>query len=310
MEEPPTTAAAAADHKVPAHPAPRPQPPSPCTTDSGADVLSLYFTDLHRFPLLTQEEEAALGRLSLGGDENARHGLVQHNLRFAVSQAMRYRSHGAPLEDLIQQANLGMMRAARHFDPAFGVRFVTYAMHWIHQAIQSWLVETRRPLRLPAARAAELRALRRAAREFRQGAGRNPTAGELAALTGVGERDVQVLLLAGEAALPLDARRAAGDDTSADLAERLGGIGDSAARAGARDRELAIEAVLKQLRPRDAEVLRLRFGLATGRPFTLEETGLALGITRERVRQVEHRALAQLREAAQGGFVSILRDYL
>lgn len=226
--------------------------------------------------------------------------LVTKNLRFVVSVAKKYQNRGLPLVDLIGEGNIGLLTAARKFDPDHGVKFISYAVWWIRQAIQAALARCGRTVRIPLNRTADLARIVRASETLRQELGREPTAEELAEAVGLSVELVQSLAALNTAEVRLDGPLALEGDRS--TIERFIVDGNPDAESEAMDRFLAEEvaAALRTLAPRDARVLQLYFGLDGGREHTLEEIGVLFGITRERVRQLRDRALRRLREGEVG----------
>lgn len=261
--------------------------------------LELYLDEIGRYPLLSREQEFELATSARNGDEEALDLLVRSNLRFVVSVAKRYRHQGVGLSDLINEGNLGLLRAARRFEPERGIKFISYAVWWIRQSILEALAEQGRLVRLPANRASALHQMARSAARLRQELGREPTAAELAADGGIPLAEVEQSLTLLRSHLSLDAPVADGDHH-----RLLDCLSDPAARgpeAEAMDSALAdsLERCLAGLREREARVLRMYFGLDAPEARTLEQIGAALGITRERVRQIKDRALKRLRVAGE-----------
>ncbi len=266
---------------------------------SAADPLKLYVRQIGSGPLLTREEERELARRKDAGDDAARRRLIESNLRLVMSVARNYSRADVPLLDLIQEGNLGLMRAVEKFDYKLGFKLSTYATWWIRQAITRALVDQGRTIRLPLHVAEEVRKLLRSRRQLAQKLNREPTMSELAAEAKVPEERVTELLGLIETPVSLETPVGDGESMYGDLLE------DARAEAPleltadkARSREL-VEA-LGTLDPRLRRVVTLRFGLDGGTPYTLDEIGADVGVTRERVRQLETRALRELRLAAPG----------
>ncbi len=216
-------------------------------------------------------------------------------MRFVVSVAKQFQHRGVPLMDLIGEGNVGLLTAARKFDPERGVKFISYAVWWIRQAIQAAIARQGRTVRVPLNRTADLNRLTRTTTALREHLGRTPTTEELVRATGLTPGSVRALGGVNSEALRLD--HPSQDGTGPDRLERFGMAtedttdGPTLARTGLD----AIQAALNTLPPRDARVLRLYFGLDDGQPRTLEEIGTMLGVTRERIRQLRDRALEHLR---------------
>ncbi len=263
-------------------------------------ALDQYLRDVSRHELITPEEEIELGRRARMGDEDAVQKLVRANLRFVISVAKKYQNRGVSLVDLIQEGNVGLVTAARKFDPDQGVKFISYAVWWIRQAILSALANQGRAVRVPLNRASDLARIFREGERLKQELRRDPTTEEVAAAAKLTPEVVESLQTLNAAEIRLDAP--IGDTDDSQLVERF--IVEEAAEpeADVEERLLAeqVERALDTLSPRDARVLRLYFGLEGGREHTLEEIGNMLGVTRERVRQLRDRALRRLREGELG----------
>jgi RNA polymerase primary sigma factor len=263
-------------------------------------ALDQYLRDVSKHELITPEEEIEYGRRAQAGDEDAVQRLVRANLRFVISVAKKYQNRGVSLIDLIQEGNVGLVTAARKFDPDQGVKFISYAVWWIRQAILSALANQGRAVRVPLNRASDLARIFRERERLKQELRREPTAEELAEAAKLTPEVVESLQTLNAAEIRLDAP--IGDSDDSQLVERF--ILEEAAEpeAAVEERLLAeqIERALDTLMPRDARVLRLYFGLEGGREHTLEEIGNVLGVTRERVRQLRDRALKRLREGELG----------
>jgi RNA polymerase primary sigma factor len=261
------------------------------------DPLKLYVRQIGDGPLLTREEERELAKRKDAGDENAKRQLIESNLRLVMSITRNYTKSGVPLLDLIQEGNLGLIRAVEKFDYTLGYKLSTYATWWIRQAITRALADQGRTIRLPVHVAEQVRRLMRSRRQLAQKLNREPTQVELAADSGFTEKRVQELLDLVEDPVSLETPVGDGESLYGDLIEDLhSDQPDDVTARRLRARELA--AALRRLNPRMRRVLALRFGLDGETPQTLEEVGAGLGITRERVRQLESRALRELRTAA------------
>jgi len=263
-------------------------------------ALDQYLREVSRHELLTPEEEIELGRRARNGDEDAVQRLVRANLRFVISVAKKYQNRGVSLIDLIQEGNVGLVTAARKFDPDQGVKFISYAVWWIRQAILAALANQGRAVRVPLNRASDLARIFRERERLKQELRRDPSTEEVAEAAKLTPEIVESLQTLNAAEIRLDAP--IGDTDDSQLVERF--ITDEAAEpeSAVEERLLAeqIEEALETLTPRDARVLRLYFGLEGGREHTLEEIGNMLGVTRERVRQLRDRALRRLREGNLG----------
>jgi RNA polymerase primary sigma factor len=268
--------------------------------DADRDILDQYLYEVSQTPLLTAQQEVAIARKVRAGDEEAMQELVKRNLRFVISVAKKYQNRGMALTDLIGEGNLGLLTAARKFDPDQGVKFISYAVWWIRQSILASLARQGRTVRVPLNRTADLSRIVRTSETLRQDLRREPTPEEISAATGLAIDVVQSLAALNTADVRLDAPLDPEGDRS--LIERFMADEQNDAEAQAMDRFLSeeIEQALRTLPPRDAKVIRLYFGLDGGREHTLEEIGGMLGVTRERVRQLRDRALKRLREGEIG----------
>jgi RNA polymerase primary sigma factor len=263
------------------------------------DPLKLYVRQIGDGPLLTREEERELARRKDAGDEEAKRRLIESNLRLVMAITRNYTKADVPLLDLIQEGNLGLIRAVEKFDWRLGYKLSTYATWWIRQAITRALADQGRTIRLPVHVADQVRRLLRARRQLAQKLNREPTLAELARETQESEERVRELLELVENPVSLETPVGDGESLYGDLIEDVTSPPPEEQTAEqARTAELA--RALDQLNPRMRRVLSLRFGLEGGTPRTLEEVGAELGITRERVRQLETRALRELRVAAPG----------
>ena len=263
-------------------------------------ALDQYLRDVSRHELITPEKEKELGALAQEGDQDAIKELARANLRFVISVAKKYQNRGVSLTDLIQEGNVGLVTAARKFDPEQGVKFISYAVWWIRQAILASLANHGRAVRVPLNRASDLARIFREKERLKQEKGQEPTTVELAEATYLTPELVESLQTLNSAEIRLDAP--IGDSEDSQLVERF--ITEEAAEP-----ELEVEArlltetiadALSLLEVRDAKVLRLYFGLEGEREHTLEEIGNTLGVTRERIRQLRDRALRRLREGGKG----------
>jgi RNA polymerase primary sigma factor len=271
-------------------------------TDDGTplhDPLKLYVRAIGDGRLLTAEEERELARRKDAGDEEAKRKLIESNLRLVMSITRNYTKAGVPLLDLIQEGNLGLIRAVEKFDWKLGFKLSTYATWWIRQAVARALADQGRTIRLPVHVAEQARKVLRARRILTQKLNRDPTVEEIAKESGFTVERVRELFDLVEDPVSLETPVGDGESLYGDLIEDTKSDQPDAATAKQlRSAELA-QAMLR-LNPRMRRVLAMRFGLEGHTPKTLEEVGNDLGITRERVRQLESRALRELRSVAPG----------
>jgi RNA polymerase primary sigma factor len=268
--------------------------------DPERDILDQYLFEVSKTPLLTSQQEVEVARRVVAGDPDAMHELIKRNLRFVISVAKKYQNRGLALTDLIGEGNLGLLIAARKFDPDQGVKFISYAVWWIRQSILASLARQGRSVRVPLNRTADLSRIVRSAAALRQDLQREPTPDEIATATGLDVDVVRSLATLNTTDVRLDGPVDQESDRS--LMDRflVDEDGDPEAKMIERLLSEQIDLALSSLAPRDAKVLQLYFGLNDGREHTLEEIGGMLGITRERVRQLRDRALKRLRDGEVG----------
>jgi RNA polymerase primary sigma factor len=299
---------------------------------SSNDTVGLYLKEMARVPLLNTEEEISLAQRLEAGYEAARklkknpnhrssaelqflvqdgiaarEHLIKANTRLVVSVAKKYMSRGVPFLDLIQEGNLGLMKAVEKFDYRRGYRFSTYATWWIRQTITRAIADQGRTIRVPVHMSDRIRRLYRVARQLEQEYGRKPTPEEIAVEMDMEPRKVRWMLRVSWQ--PLSLERPVGEDDDSELGHFIENESLPTPAQTAIDNMLSakIEELLNTLTPREARILRLRFGLQNGRSHTLEEVGQKFGLTRERIRQIEGRALRRLRHPRRS---RQLRDYL
>ncbi len=299
------------------------------------DSIGLYLREMTRVPLLTNEEEVKLARaiangraaeakLKARGDRlpektrqryealveegrRAREHLIRANTRLVVSIAKRYMNRGVPFLDLIQEGNLGLMKAVEKFNYKLGFRFSTYATWWIRQTITRAIADQSRTIRVPIHMNDRIRRLYRVARELEQALGRQPTPAEIAAEMGLDVEQVEWLLKVSWR--PLSLEQPVGEDEDNEIGAFIEDESAPSPSQAVYEELLRrkIDEVLSTLTPREQRILRLRFGLVNGKCYTLEEVGRKFGLTRERIRQIETRALRRLRHPLRSRY---LRDYL
>jgi RNA polymerase primary sigma factor len=263
------------------------------------DPLKLYVRQIGDGRLLTPSEERELARRKDLGDEAAKRRLIECNLRLVMSITRNYTKAGVPLLDLIQEGNLGLIRAVEKFDYTMGYKLSTYATWWIRQAVTRALADQGRVIRLPVHVAEQVRRAQRSRRQLAQKLNRDPSVAEIAKASGFTEKRVHELFDLVEDPISLETPVGDGESNYADLIEDVQSD-DPGEQTAQHLRTSELAEALSRLNPRMRHVLALRFGLEGQRPHTLEEVGAGLGITRERVRQLETRALRELRLVAPG----------
>lgn len=276
--------------------------------DPSAGSLSQYLREISRYPLLDREEEVRLAREIRRGQAEALDKLVRSNLRFVVTVSKKYQNQGVPLGDLINEGNLGLIKAARKFDGTKGTKFISYAVWWIRQAILQALAEQGRIVRVPLNRAGTIYRIGKRKARLVQELGREPTVTEIAEGLDLSREEVEKTLAISRAHLSLDAPVAPGEDSRLldYLPDRVSPGPDEEMLEKALTE--ALERTLKTLRPREATVLRQYFGLDNAPPKSLEEIGVGLGVTRERVRQIKEQALKRLRHASRARVLQTFTD--
>ncbi|MGZ5514121.1 MAG: sigma-70 family RNA polymerase sigma factor [Candidatus Aminicenantales bacterium] len=266
-----------------------------------------YLAEISKFPALTEEDEKKLGERIRKGDKEALQTLIKSNLKFVVSYVKKYRGMGLGLLDLIDEGNIGLIEAAKRFDPTRGVRFISYAVWWIRQAIIHALTLYSRITRIPQKLADQISLMKKKTAELKGELGRDPNREEIAKALGVSETDVEDLEILGERSLSLSDRGADEDDL--EVEERISDTHSPSVeyqiiKASVQQQ---IRETLGELDDKEALVLKLRFGLDDDRPRTLQEIGEQLKLTRERIRQIEQKAMRKLGRSHK---LQHLRGYL
>jgi len=271
------------------------------------DTVRMYLREIGKFPLLTPEEEVYLAKKIKQGDMKAKHKLVNSNLRLVVSIAKKYTGRGMLFLDLIQEGNLGLIRAVEKFDYKKGYKFSTYATWWIRQAITRSIADQARTIRIPVHMVETINRLRKTSRMLLQELGRKPTEEEIAKRSRISVDKVREIVKVSQ--IPLSLEMPVGDEDSSKLGDFVEDAGvqapDEVVLHGLLREDL--ENVMKSLTDREKTVLKLRFGLDDGHPRTLEEVGKVYNVTRERIRQIEAKALRKLKHPTRA---KKLREYL
>lgn len=263
-------------------------------------TLEKYFTEVSSVPMITPDEEVELAQRIKQGDDLALEKLVKANLRFVVSVAKQYQNRSLPLNDLINEGNLGLIKAAKKFDETKGFKFISYAVWWIRQSIMQALAEQSRIVRLPMNKSGAINQIRRAYAELEQKFEREPTEEELADILEMKPNEVRNTLGAEVKQMSMDAPF--GEDESGSLLDVLENktTGSTDGQMVFND-SLKVETIraLSTLTAREREVVKMSFGIGSDNPYTLEEIGDIMGLTRERVRQIREKALQKLREPSK-----------
>lgn len=266
------------------------------SSDSVKDSTSLYLNQIYNIPLLSIEEEKAILARVIEGDIEARNTLIEHNLRLVVSIAKKYRGCGIPFLDLIQEGNVGLMEAAEKYDASRGTRFSTCATWYVRRAISKLLADTSRTIRIPNHVLDLLSKIKQARNDILQQTGKDPTEEDLSQYLRVEVEKIHTALDISQAVASLDAP-IDGEDEETSIGDLIADNDGCEALNNliAEANTAIINAVFETLSTRETEVLRLRFGLDDDDPKTLEQVGERLGVTRERIRQIETKAMMKLR---------------
>ncbi|MBI5644282.1 MAG: sigma-70 family RNA polymerase sigma factor [Deltaproteobacteria bacterium] len=274
--------------------------------EPSTDTLKFYFNSIRKFPLLTSREEKDLAGKIAKGDQKARHKMIEANLRLVVNLAKKYMNRGFPLQDLIEEGNIGLIKSAERFKVSKGCKFSTYATYWIRQSIERALANQANTVRLPIHVTADIAKICRASHELMMSLNREPDIRELAERTGLSGRYVKKLDIVSKKSYSLEAILPDGSDQT--LLDRLE---DPKCPAPVDVLDLSrksrkIKSWLELLEEHERMIISLRFGLDRGGPQTLEEIGKAIGVTRERVRQIEVKALVKLKKIIEKNNIASL----
>ena len=265
----------------------------------GDSSLTWYLDRINRIPLLSREDEDRYARLARGGDESAKEVLIKSNLRFVVSIAKKYQTSGISLLDLINEGNMGLIRAAERFDPDKGFHFISYAVWWIRQAIILAISQKTSLIRIPLNRTADLQRIESVSKMLEHKLGRSPTPSEIAEEIDMDDDEVNYLKSISQDFISLDASTGDSDDTPF-----MNIVEDK--QADAPDKRLledslheALEEVLATLTDSEREIIRMRFGLGDYQPMSLQQIGEKFNLSKERIRQIEKKAIRRLRHPSR-----------
>jgi len=276
-------------------------------TNRDTPSLDKYLQEIGKVELITPEDEVVLARRIRNGDSDALAKLVKANLRFVVSVAKQYQNQGMSLPDLINEGNLGLMKAAQRFDETRGFKFISYAVWWIRQAILQSLAEQARIVRLPVNKIGSINRINRAFARLEQEFEREPTSQEIADMLEMASEEVKEALKTNGRTISMDAPISSEEDNN--MYDVLQASDTPSPDKNLINESLAyeIERALSTLSPRESKVLKLYFGISMKHPFTLEEIGEELGLTRERVRQIKEKAIKRIQFTTR---CRILKSYL
>lgn len=277
-------------------------------TNRESQSLEKYLQEIGKVDLLTPEEEVDLAKRIKQGDQIALEKLTKANLRFVVSVAKQYQNQGLSLSDLINEGNLGLIKAAQRFDETRGFKFISYAVWWIRQSILQALAEQSRIVRLPLNKVGSLNKINKAFSELEQEFEREPSAEELADLLEIPTEEVETTLGVAARHVSMDAPFIDGEDNSLlDVLEDFAGERTDTALDHRESLSREIERSLSTLTDRQADVIKLYFGIGVEHPMSLEDIGDRFGLTRERVRQIKDKAINKLRNTSKS---KLLKNYL
>jgi RNA polymerase primary sigma factor len=276
-------------------------------TNREALSLDKYLQEIGKVELLSADKEVELAKKIHEGDTNALDKLIKANLRFVVSVSKQYQNKGLDLQDLINEGNLGLIKAAQRFDETKGFKFISYAVWWIRQSILQALAEQSRIVRLPLNKIGSMNKINKMFSELEHQFERNPTAEEIAKILEIAPSDVKEALRSLERHVSMDAPLSQGEEgTMHDVLQNKNAIKpDKKLLTESLQKE--IERALTTLSPRESEIIKLYFGINMQHPYTLEEIGEEFGLTRERVRQIKEKAIKRLKQTSKS---KILKTYL
>lgn len=277
-------------------------------TNRESQSLEKYLQEIGKVDLLTPEEEVTLAQKIKQGDQESLEKLTKANLRFVVSVAKQYQNQGLSLSDLINEGNLGLIKAAQRFDETRGFKFISYAVWWIRQSILQALAEQSRIVRLPLNKVGSLNKINRAFSELEQEFEREPSPEELATLLEISTEEVETTLGVAARHVSMDAPFVDGEDNSLlDVLENSGTPNTDQSLEYSQSLRTEIERSLGTLTERQCDVIKLYFGIGVEHPMSLEDIGDKFGLTRERVRQIKDKAINKLRSASRS---KLLKHYL
>ncbi|TVR80247.1 MAG: RNA polymerase sigma factor RpoD/SigA [Chitinophagaceae bacterium] len=278
-------------------------------TNRDSPLLEKYFQEIAKTELLTSEEEVALAKRIKKGDAAALEMLTKANLRFVVSVAKQYQNQGLPLSDLINEGNLGLIKAAQKFDESKGFKFISYAVWWIRQSILQSLVEQARIIRLPVNKMVSVNKIKNVMNDFEQEFQREPTDEELEEILQITKSEIHDLMASVGKHVSFDAPAFENDEDSGSLKDRVpcNDISETEQNMSRDSLKNEIKSAMSILSERDAQIVCIYYGLDGGPGHTLEEIGKIYGLTRERVRQIKEKAIRRLKKATKS---KALRQYL
>jgi RNA polymerase primary sigma factor len=268
------------------------------------EILSMYLKDINRIPLLTREEEDTLTRKAVAGDKDAREKLIKANLRFVVNVAKKYQNQGLPLDDLISEGNIGLMNAIKKYDPDKGFHFISYAVWWIRQSILKAICEKSRMIRLPLNRANELVQIEKVKKKYLTLNGEDPEENEIAKVLNMDVNDVSNLINISRDMVSLETPVFSEKDSA-----NIGDFIEDKDYTGPDDIVITqslkddIKSALKTLTDKEAKIIEYRFGLNNQKPMSLKEIGDRYNLTKERIRQIEKKAIKRLQHPTRKQFL-------